>query len=758
MFGEGWSQHDTRDFIKRCFDRDALLETLLGFSANWLDAGLIGLVSKEKTFIQRGAGPWSTVVGQVLPGTGTLQRALQEGPSLHVPAALSLQEFITPFAGLEPKMLVVVPLMLGGRAVLVLVGCPAPGAVELPMFEEIFDAAQLVSAQLEEIIRRAKAKELPPVSERVPTPPSPAPIKSKPAPQALPERPARGAIAPEMEQALTRALQQAVDDDDLLGFSSVSEPYPEALRMRKEEPKPLPVSLFSDKPASRTIMQGGELASMPHEPSEGLIDGDALRALPRTPFDEESSTARPAATLPPIPEPERAPERPIFRPIPQLAPLGSSQSSTARTAAIKPPTTPPEPVNARPSFDRDETSGVSIIQPQSVGAADEVSKRTLMGGFSVADVMHARLEAERLEAEQRANMRQTLNGGFSPVVAVTPPAAPAAQILKPNRRRSEESEARDEAPSGVQPRRVAAEHTPLPNTQPVPVVGAKLDVLATQLDQRETRQVSEALHRLLSQQGGQSVIERAFPGRLVVDRYQHTAETMPPVEEHGPLLAAASAAVEGIEPLLSALLASASLEKRFYATLLLTKRSPAHQLSGLRERLFDRDLQTRQLARMILLSARGEAGFTEQVLAPLRAQLASAEDELQVEAAAELLGQLHDRESIEMLINVLEQHRERTQQIVLLALQRITLQPLPGATLSWRTWWKMGQREARREWVLRALNASSEPIRELVAQELLRLPGLSLHYHPRLPPAIRIRAQQQLRAWLDENMQIETLR
>jgi hypothetical protein len=724
MFGEGWSRHDTQDFIKRCYDRNVLLESLLGFAGNWLDAALIGLISKDKTFIQRGAGKWSTVVGQVLPGTGPLQRALQlGGPSLHSPAALSLQEFIKPFPGLSPQSLLVLPLSIGGRAVVVLVGCPAPGQVELAMFQDIFDIAQLVATQLEEIILLAKSGALPPAGERVP----PAPI---PAPR----------LEAATQQLAAIRVQPPSDDDEMLGFSSVSEPYPEALKGRAEKTPP-PISLFSDRPASRTISMG-ELAQPTSARSEGVLDEQDIRSLPRTPFDDESS----------------APSQPIQPPAkPPVKPLPAIPAPPQHAANHAPGSTHNAPPRAGHDFNRDETSGVSIMPPQTVGQDSDGSKKTLMGGFSVVDVMRARQEAERELAEQRANMRQTLNGGFSPVAAVQPAQpAPAAQIIKPNRRR-EESEARDEAPSVVQQRQklaastAATPATPAPQavTRPTPSVAVRLDVVAEQLDSRDARQVADALQVALAQPGGHALIERIFPGRLLVDRYQHTAETMPPVEEHGPLLAAATTG--DMDELLAALLTSSSLEKRFYATLLLTKRSPSNLLAPLRERLFDRDLQTRQLARLILLSARHEPSFQEDVLAPLRTSLASNDDELQVESAAELLGQAHDRGSVEILIDILEQHRGRTQQTILFALQRITLQPLPGSAFSWRTWWKMAQREERREWILRALNASAEPIRELVAIELQRIPNLSLHYHPRLPPAIRIRAQQQLKSWFEAN-------
>lgn len=723
MFGEGWSRADAQDFVKRCYDRDALLETLLGFSSSWLDAVLVGLIGKAKVQVQRGAGAWAQLQAQTIESAGLTQRLQLGAPTLGGVEELGLGPLVRAAPGLAPSALLVIPILIAGRPVVALLGCPAPGVVELPMFEEISILSQLVALQLEEIILLAKSGNLPPAAERIPPQPKPRPSSAPAAPTI--------AAAPNKASAILRP--QPAEDDELLGFSSVSEPYPESLQDRQDKATAGLVSVLAAKHA---LLDAPSTATIDRPSSEGVLDKQKLLALPRSPFDEESSSGQAA--------PPSEPRRPA-------PPALMSREPASITQELPAP-------NPRHDFQRDETSGVSIIQPKDIHDAQDVSKKTLMGGFSVADALRAKQEAQRQEAEQRAKMRQTLNGGFSPMAAlVAAPSAPAAQILKPNRRRGQESEAHEEA-ARQEARQEARPKTPhiapqgpsqaAPQGAPS---ACSVEALVAQLDQRDARQVAEALARLLEQPGGAEIIIKRFPGHISVDRYQHTAETMPPVEEHGALLAAAVTAPATFDPVLAGLLGSTSLEKRFYATLVLTKRSPERMLGPLRERIFDRDLQTRQLARSILLGARGHANFDRDVLEPLRCQLLHAEDEHQVESAVELLGLAHDRHSVATLIELLEQHKGRTQQAILLALQRITLQPLAAVAFSWRTWWKMGQREERREWLMRALNASAEPIRELAAQELQRLPGLSLNYHPRQPPAIRIRAQQQLKLWLEQH-------
>ena len=100
-----------------------------------------------------------------------------------------------------------------------------------------------------------------------------------------------------------------------------------------------------------------------------------------------------------------------------------------------------------------------------------------------------------------------------------------------------------------------------------------------------------------------------------------------------------------------------------------------------------------------------------------------------------------------MLIALLGQRQTRTQQTIQSALQTITLQHLPPSPIAWKNWWKKAKSESRQSWILRAMNAPAEPIRELAEQELKAITDLSLVYSAKMPAGSRVRAQQQLKQW-----------
>ena len=240
-----------------------------------------------------------------------------------------------------------------------------------------------------------------------------------------------------------------------------------------------------------------------------------------------------------------------------------------------------------------------------------------------------------------------------------------------------------------------------------------------------------------------------FPGRLYEDRYNYPADRLPPVDMHGPTLRALVHIGEPALPYLNDLFESGSLEVRFYATFLLTQLPAGDHLSRLVDRLVDRDVQTREIAKMALAHNLYHPDLEQKVLVPLRAQLTPSADEFTVELLADTLGRLHDRESVPLLIKTFNQRRARTSQIIHRALQRITLQPLPASQMAWSTWWSSAQNETRQEWLLRSLNSPTDPIREMAAEELRKPPGLPLHYDPHHPPQLRQHAQQELKRFFD---------
>ncbi len=241
-----------------------------------------------------------------------------------------------------------------------------------------------------------------------------------------------------------------------------------------------------------------------------------------------------------------------------------------------------------------------------------------------------------------------------------------------------------------------------------------------------------------------------FPGRLYIDRYQWPVEKLAPVEEHGPVLSALANLGEAAAEAVAAKLDDSSLDVRFYATYMFTRLTPNNALIPLYDRLDDRDRQTRAVAVQALSRGKDAPEF-DAVRKRMLDEVRDSNDTARVEAAATLLGLVHDPESIDALINALERHGHRTGVVIHKALQRITLQSMPQSNIAWRTWWSQASDERRSAWVLRAMNSTSDEIRGLVAEEIARLRGIHINYHPDQPPSLRTRAQGQLKTWLDAN-------
>ena len=260
------------------------------------------------------------------------------------------------------------------------------------------------------------------------------------------------------------------------------------------------------------------------------------------------------------------------------------------------------------------------------------------------------------------------------------------------------------------------------------------------------REAFEAAERIAPTPAVLDRVRREFPGRLYVDRYQHSDRDLPPVERHGPLLAAAARFGAEAAPIAAAMLEESSLDVRFYATFLFTSLSPLGHLPALGRRLFDRDLQTRRVARAVLFSVRDEPEF-EPIARSIRARLAS-DDEAQIHAAASLAGDLRDARSIESLIECLAHTSGRVKAEVHKALQRICLQALPPSAPLWRAWYGHAREQKRSTWLVIGMNHEAAFVRRFAAEELREIGAELSDYSPDQPAHLRAAAQERVRDWL----------
>lgn len=244
-------------------------------------------------------------------------------------------------------------------------------------------------------------------------------------------------------------------------------------------------------------------------------------------------------------------------------------------------------------------------------------------------------------------------------------------------------------------------------------------------------------------------LESIFPGRLFIDRYQYTPQTLPPVAEHGAVLDALVRIGEPSVTVVREFLDHQSLELRFYATFLLTELPAQNLMDQLYPRLFDRDLQTRYLAQKVVSHQRHILDFDAKVLARLRQELIDNEEEVRVEVAADMLRAHKDVFAVAPLIDALSQHQGRVLTRLHEALRQITFQSFSPSISEWRNWWYDAYEEPRTKWLIDALNSADEGIRFLAFDEVQNIPGLELKYHPEQPVKLRLRAQGELRAFFD---------
>ena len=305
-----------------------------------------------------------------------------------------------------------------------------------------------------------------------------------------------------------------------------------------------------------------------------------------------------------------------------------------------------------------------------------------------------------------------------------------------------------------------SENLPNPNTIPVEVleeipqsgpIALEIEESLGLLDSRNKDiAFAAAEHLAISGPAAVKCLKPLFPGRIFVDRYQYTIATMPPVNEHGPILEALVRIGQPSLAVVKEFIDDASLECRFYATYLLTE-LPAHGLIvELFDRLFDRDQQTRSLAQNIVFAHRSLAVFATTVVVPLREVLEKNEEEFRVEVAVENLRRIKDLASVPLLIDALHEQPARIRKSVHRALREITFQSFAAAPTDWRRWWSDAEDQPRWRWLVEAMNSKDDEIRMLAFDEIEQLPGLEFNYHPDQPAKLRIRAQKSLTEFFEE--------
>jgi hypothetical protein len=249
---------------------------------------------------------------------------------------------------------------------------------------------------------------------------------------------------------------------------------------------------------------------------------------------------------------------------------------------------------------------------------------------------------------------------------------------------------------------------------------------------------------LLGERGAGAAVAH-LPGPLRLDRHALRGP-IPPLAEHGPLLAViARLGKEALRPLLGRL-TDPSVEVRFYTALAVGQLALGSTVPQLGQRLLDPDPGVRRVA-VAALSHMGECPELRTLTESLRGELPGPEP-LRQRYAADALGALRDVPSVPRLIELVKHSDAQVVASARRALVEITKQDFHTSRWRWRSWWDRHRDEPRLEWLLEGLGHSEADVRKSASEELRTVQdgGESFGYHFDMPKREREDAR---RKWVD---------
>lgn len=214
---------------------------------------------------------------------------------------------------------------------------------------------------------------------------------------------------------------------------------------------------------------------------------------------------------------------------------------------------------------------------------------------------------------------------------------------------------------------------------------------------------------------GASAVVAQLPGPLNFDR-RAMRGPVPPVAEHGPLLALLLRFGVTAAPPLLRRLNDPTIDARYYATLLAGELAAPELVRSLGQRLFDPDASVRQVA-ALSLQRFPRSQELDTLFESLRGELPGP-DALRQRFAAEACGALADVLALPRLIELCKHFDANVSTAAQQALVAITKQDFGTSRWRWRSWWERHRHEPRSEWLLEGLASGEAEIRRGSIAEL----------------------------------------
>lgn len=243
----------------------------------------------------------------------------------------------------------------------------------------------------------------------------------------------------------------------------------------------------------------------------------------------------------------------------------------------------------------------------------------------------------------------------------------------------------------------------------------------------------------------------AFPGPTGWSRLP--VVELPEADELGPIPGALARLGQSGAAALAPLLDADDSDTRYLALLTAGSVPFAEVVDGVLRGLFDLEPDISSAARAAATALKHEPKFAD-ALTSLRQELL-ARDPLRRSLAARALGVLHDRESIDTLINLSGSDDALCAQSAAEALKEITRAAFGTQPRQWSSWWAQARDRRRADWLVDALESGDFDSRLSAIDELTRVLGDNLGYLADAEEAERGAAVHRWREFLAEQPQLE---
>jgi HEAT repeat protein len=225
----------------------------------------------------------------------------------------------------------------------------------------------------------------------------------------------------------------------------------------------------------------------------------------------------------------------------------------------------------------------------------------------------------------------------------------------------------------------------------------------------------------------------AFPGPTGWSRLP--VVELPEPDELGPVPGALARLAQAGASALAPLLDSSDSDTRYLALLTAGSLRYPDVVGGVLRGLFDLEPDISSAARAAAASLKYLPHFQHR-MSELRQELLSS-DALRRSLAARALGVLHDRESIDSLINLTGSEDELCAQSAADALKELTRAGYGTNPAGWAQWWARARDRRRIEWLVDALEAEDFDLRLSAIEELSRTFGDNFGFFADGPEAER---------------------